>query len=444
VAVLLLFRVDLVWADLTLLLASPQDAANVRLNVAHEAVNEVLAVSYVFNPDRAGFTMLAQLRDAARKGKRTVLVLDQFACNLSPSMLTYLESEGVEIHLYRPFDWKKPLDYLKRMHVKMFVVDGKHFITGDRNVSDGYFGVGQHAYVNRDVYIQGNAAQVARDYIQNLIKSPDVKRFRAGKIAPAELKAEKDKLDSIEVKKLTNFLRKKESWKKKSIEADAVEFLYDPIDKKGKVPGVEKKLIEAIDRARTQITFENAYVVLTPSFKKALERASMRGVKIRAITNSLESTNSKPVGVAWQSSRAFLASLGAEIWEHRGHQDIPASQSNASTGEKIRKLRARINEKQTGAIDTDLLHAKTLLIDDSESFIMSYNFDPRSEKLNLETAAHIRSKQFASELESEVRKDIASSKYNLVATDGELRLPKNAPKPSCLKRVLFWALKSQL
>ncbi len=427
-------------ADPTLFLSDALESANVRSNLAQEAHGEVIAAYFIVEEDRTGLTMLTEMRDAARKGKRTILVLDALASRVSKEALAYLDSEGVEIYHYNPFNWKKPFEYLRRFHWKIFLADGTHLVTGDRNVGDHYFGLSDKSYLSRDVYVQGKAARDARDQIMKLIASGEVRRFKGKALSYAELKLQRDKFDLINSKKLTSRLRERTDWKTKVFESDAVEFIHDPVVGKGKVPGMEQNIIEAIDRAKSHITIENAYVVLPESLERALERAAKRGVKIHVISNSVASTNAKLVAMSWGKSRSFLASIGAEIWEHPGQSSIQEPKGKTVLSEKFRRLREFFGPMQAVGMSSQTLHAKTMRIDEADSYIMSYNFDPRSEKINLETAVHIKGEKFAKLLDSEIESDIARLKYKLVASNGKLLLPKGTAALACVLDALARAL----
>jgi putative cardiolipin synthase len=420
------------------LLSNPKDAANVRLNLAHEAQAEVLVASYVFKMDRAGLTTLAELRAAAKKGKRAVLIVDDFASRIPKKMLSYLVSEGVEVYQYHRFDWTQPLQYLRRFHSKLVVVDGKHLVSGDRNVANEYFGLDERSYVGCDVYVEGKAAQDAKAHIEELIKSDEVKKLKASSVSPSEYQAQKEILDRNDSKKLTQLLREDSSWKKKLIDSDVVEFYHDPVGKKGMAPGVDQKIIEAIDGAQREIIFENAYVVLPKSLKDALARASRRGVKIRAISNSIANSDQKLVAAGWERSRDFLVSIGAEVWEHIGKSPEPTPSQGSGS------LRAYFRGSQDYGTNTAFLHAKTMVVDGERSYVMSYNFDPRSENLNMEVATHVKGTRFAKAVTSEIENNLKQAEYVLVASDGKLQLPKGSSKLSCVHRWLSRRLESQL
>jgi putative cardiolipin synthase len=433
------------FADPTLFLANPKTAASVRLGLAQDAKQEVMIASYVFKMDRVGLMTLAMLRNAAKQGKRAVLLLDAFGSELPVHMLSYLTAEGVEIYQYHPFNWKNPFAYFRRHHLKIFVVDGKHLVAGDRNSGNEYFGLEDHPFLSRDVYVSGKAAQDAKAHVEELIRSGEVTRYTAKGVAPALYLENKQLLDREESTHLMRRLSKDKSWTEQVFESDSVEFFHDPVGKKGSAPGVDQKVIDAIDRARFRITLENPYIDLPDPLRDAFQRAADRGVEIQVLTNSLESTNSKLVGIAWERSRNFFASIGATVWELPGLAELKEPRTrNREAVKRFRKIRAFIQSLAKARMSFGTLHAKTMVIDDADSYIKSYNLDARSEKLNMEEIIHIKGEKFASQLSAEIEKDMNDAGFRLVAAGGKLLLPENAKRASCFQRVIAKILKDQL
>jgi putative cardiolipin synthase len=459
--VVVFLSLESVWGDSTLLLSNPKAAATVRMNLAHEAEREVLAVTYILEMDRAGLTLLAELREAARQGKRAVLVVDAFGNEVSASMLKYLASEGVEIYKYHPFKIKNPLNFFKRMHSKLFIVDGEHLVMGDRNGGIQYFGLSERSYVSRDAYARGKAAQDAKKHVEELIRSGEVERVQSSVPGKTNFQSEREMLDQVYVKQLNRRMRVSQDWKQELIDADSVEFFHDPIGMKGKSPGVERAIVEGIDWARERIIFENAYVSLSPLLKDALIRARDRGVEIVAVSTSPEATDVSFAAAGWEESRKFLASLGAQVLEHPGS----IGNSDGDRGrrpstrfkqrfqrwvnnelerlEKFRFLRSALKKRKDDISKLALIHAKVMTIDGIESYVMSYNFDPLSEKTNMETVLRIKDARFTQKLDGDIQYDIERFGYKTVGSGGVLHVPERSSSVNCVVRVLTRTIKAQ-
>jgi cardiolipin synthase len=123
--------------------------------------------------------------------------------------------------------------------------------------------------------------------------------------------------------------------------------------------------LHAIRAATKSITIENAYFVPPPALREALVDASRRGVKVRVLTNSKESSD---MGFVVDAARYFydeLLEAGVEIHEQRG----------------------------------GTLHSKTASFDGQYAIIGSYNLNGRSAGLDTENVVAIRDDDVARSLE---------------------------------------------
>lgn len=440
--VLLLFASANAISDPVVLLSNPRDAANARFNLANEAQEELIAVTYIAYPDRGGLQFLNELRNTARKGKRVVLVLDSMLNLFPKNMLSYLQLEGLEIYIYHKFDLKQPLQYLERMHDKLFIVDRKKLVVGDRNVSSGYYAMKDNSFISRDLYAEGQPAQDAADYVEKLIKSNQVKRFLGKKLTPEQLKTEKLKLDALETKKLTEVLRTSTEWKNNMLEADSVQFFNDPVGKKGKEPGTYEAFLKDVENAQKTIAIESPYVVLDDRMKTALKSASERGVRIRIVTNAMPTIDKAPVAALWEEERNFLASMGAEVWEHPGGpEDGTFDKNPVKAAHRAKEI---VNHIKTTFAGQTNLHAKTANIDGNISYVMSMNMDERSFHINTESALRVVGKQFGQALLNDVESSLVEMNYLQAAADGTINPQAKTKEFSCVLRVFSKLIKSQL
>ena len=156
-------------------------------------------------------------------------------------------------------------------------------------------------------------------------------------------------------------------WSVGQRDIDSVQFLHDPIGRKGKEPGTFQAVLEYMDTAEKSIVIESPYFILSKNSKKILRRAIDRGVKVRVLTNSLASTQNFFAQAGYVGKKKRLVRMGLEVWEYKGPK---------------------------------MLHAKTVLIDDKLVIIGNFNVDPRSEFLNTELAVVAQDEQLARQLQS--------------------------------------------
>jgi len=105
-----------------------------------------------------------------------------------------------------------------------------------------------------------------------------------------------------------------------------------------------------------------------------------RNVRVRVLTNSLESNDVLPAHAAYTNYRSGLLDAGVELYEVRPVLGKPGGSGG------------RIQRRDSGHF---ALHAKTFVFDGNKLFIGSMNFDQRSLHLNTELGLIIESPDLA-------------------------------------------------
>jgi phosphatidylserine/phosphatidylglycerophosphate/cardiolipin synthase-like enzyme len=136
---------------------------------------------------------------------------------------------------------------------------------------------------------------------------------------------------------------------------------------------IQQAYRKLIDHAEREIIICNAYLIPSADFIEAVRDAVIRGVRVIVLTNSPE-TNDLPeltmVGRSYykkilaanEDAAAKKSGGDVQIWEWYGWRYDQAQQTEGT------------------------IHAKYAVFDRRYSLVGSYNLDPRSEKLNSETA----------------------------------------------------------
>jgi putative cardiolipin synthase len=128
-------------------------ALDARLAAIERATTSLDTQTYLLADDPTGREVLRALRDAAARGVRVRLLLDDSGTTGLDELLLGLASEpNAEVRLFNPFvggrEWKfgrllalaSDFDRLDhRMHNKLFIADGALAIVGGRNLADDYF-----------------------------------------------------------------------------------------------------------------------------------------------------------------------------------------------------------------------------------------------------------------------------------------------------------------
>lgn len=143
-------------------LIDPVEALDSRLHLARGARQSLDVMYYIWHDDLSGMLLLDALRDAAARGVRVRLLLDDNGIKRMDPMLAALNSmPNFNVRLFNPSTIRNPkkAGYLlgplrmnRRMHNKAFIVDGAAAIVGGRNIGDEYFAQGDGpAYLDMDV-----------------------------------------------------------------------------------------------------------------------------------------------------------------------------------------------------------------------------------------------------------------------------------------------------
>ncbi len=347
------------------LLATPAASASARIDLIRGARGEINTSAYIFGDDRVGRLALAELRAAARSGRRVRLLLDGAGSKLSRAALAHLLDEGIEVGIYnrfRPGKLLRPVSLTYRLHDKLLIVDGEHLVLGGRNVQEGYFGFSRPGYTHFDdvdAYAHGEAAASANRYFMDLWNGPQVERLRRDDLHVSSRKVARYRghIDQAErVSARGRFEDFRARWRQEpSARLDKVEFVHeDPRTLKNGVARTQRRLLRVIDEAESEVEIHTPYLVPDRELLGAVARARERGVTVRFVTNSLSNSRGHELLAQWayESQVRSLASAGAEVWEVKGPR---------------------------------VMHAKTVVADRRHVYIGSFNMDQRSRKLQKET-----------------------------------------------------------
>lgn len=389
-------------------LFDPHDAYAARALLAFAAQKTLDVQYYIWRGDTTGTLMLGTLLQAAERGVRVRLLIDDNGITGLDDILAALNAHpNVEVRLFNPFvlRWPKPLGFLtdfsrlnRRMHNKSFTVDNQVTIIGGRNVGDEYFGATQDVlFADLDVMAIGAVVQdVSKDFdrywasqsaypVDSLIKtggSEALVKFQA-KLQEAEAQPRaKDYQQVLRESDLVSHLVRGEldfQWARTTMISD------DPAKALGPV-NPEQLMVWQMDhvlgKPTSQVDLVSSYFVPTAAGVRAFEDMMKRpGMKVRILTNSLAATDVTAVHAGYAKRRKALLEAGVQLLELRPTMDKPTRHGSGPFG-------------SSGSA----LHAKTFAVDGKRLFVGSFNFDPRSVNLNTELGFIIESPEMAQAL----------------------------------------------
>jgi putative cardiolipin synthase len=123
-----------------------------------------------------------------------------------------------------------------------------------------------------------------------------------------------------------------------------------------------------------------------------------RGVKVSVLTNSLEATDVAAVHAGYARYRKPMLESGVTMFEMKRRSSLAT---------------ARRALTESSGSSRSSLHAKTFAIDRSRIFVGSFNFDPRSARLNTELGFVIDSPALARQLAEAFGEGIPKRAYSV-------------------------------
>ncbi|WP_226667597.1 phospholipase D family protein [Microbulbifer aggregans] len=363
--------------------------------VARAALIEEAQVSldlmyYIYSDDTSGRILTALLLQAADRGVRVRLLVDDLGTRVTNPWVAALENHPkIEIRVFNPVEGRSGLRrgveqamnfgrINHRMHNKLLVSDGLVAVTGGRNVADGYFSKSETEFLDVDVVAIGavveEASSIFDDYwnsgvavpVSELLIADDdtfslaALRDRVEKYLAGERETEFSK--ALQKSELAEKLAAGEitfHWGKATIFADPPRKAIDrenvPVSE---YPGYKLEKILRQSRQRLRIT--NAYLIPGVPGVDLFSTLQDASIQVDILTNSLATNDVAVVHGAYSRYRKPLLQSGVRLWELR-----------PIANQKQRKHWFKGDSHAT-------LHAKTFVLDDDRAFVGSINLDSRS------------------------------------------------------------------
>ena len=412
-------------------LSDGRDAFAARALLAAAAERTLDVQYYIWHKDITGTLLFDALRQAAERGVRVRLLLDDNnTAGLDQTLSMLGKQQHLEIRLFNPFVPRAPralafaTDFSRlnrRMHNKSFTADNQATIVGGRNVGDEYFGAaGDVLFADLDVLVIGSVVgAVSHDFDRYwnspsaypatlLIKPPN--KGDAGDIALEadridDTKAAEEYVQAMRTSPFVQQLIERQlpfEWAPTRLVSD------DPakvLDKARPGSGVAANLKNLLGVPNKELDLVSPYFVPGKSGTQAFAELAKEGVNVRILTNALEATDVAAVHAGYAKWRKPLLQAGVTLYESRRSWD--ENDAREKTG--------RFGSSASS------LHAKTFAVDDQRIFVGSFNFDPRSIDLNTEMGLVIDSPVLAGKLGQAMRGTIPQRAYQvLLNPDGSL------------------------
>jgi len=409
------------------LLSAGVDGFLARAQMANAAQRTLDLQYFILRGDETGRLLADAVARAADRGVRVRVLLDDGETVAGDEQIVALTSHShIEIRIFNPFVYRghvaairalefmlssSRLDY--RMHNKLFVADNAVALIGGRNIGDQYFQVDPGSqFADDDVFTAGpivkELSATFDDFWNSAIAIP-AEALAGGKSADESLPEGRDTLaehrDTAKPGAVDYATRVASgeplagmlSGKLPMVWAHA-QVVCDSPDKKSVEKGwmvgslMHRPVAKAVESVRSELLMITPYLIPGQEGMQMFKDLRQRNVRVRVLTNSLESSTVLAAQAGYMHYRAPLLERGVELFEIRSLLgDARGSGQSAAIS-------------QYGNYS---LHAKVFVLDRKRLFIGSMNFDQRSMHLNTEIGLIIDSpalaKQMAARFEAMVK-----------------------------------------
>ena len=385
-----------------------EDSFAVRLDALKKARKSIRIQALVFKGDETGLRIAEVLKQKKAAGLDVRVIVDAFSNPWVQTQWMFfdLKQNGIEVEGYEAMalQWlnEVPIPALtphtdpdaldKRFHEKMWIIDGETdhgiAVTGGLNIGNEYFRASPDnpdaTWRDQDVVLRG---AIVRDlvtafdrnfeYFVNVKKSRGI--FNTNLYWDATRKV-LDKTGKVPISYTTdpaivaNVARLEARQPPLKFQGATCRFLQNR--PRLKETYIQQAYIKLIERAKNEVLVANAYFVPTPSMSQALTDAAKRCASVRLISNSPETNDLPEISLVGRGYYKDLLAVNET-------QEVKAC-GNPDAGMQIWEWVGQAPDEATRSQGT--MHSKFAVVDGERALVGSYNLDPRSEKLNSETA----------------------------------------------------------
>ncbi len=405
-----------------LVLAKGIDSFVARVKLIDSAEVSLDVQYYIWHDDSTGMVLANALLEAADRGVRVRLLLDDLDTSGKDIGLSAMNTHpNIEVRVHNPFanrsfrlfESVRDLNRVnRRMHNKSLTADGQATIVGGRNIGNEYFNAEGHAaFADLDVLGIGPVVAKVSVVFDSYWNSPWVYPFEfiADEVNEDALVTLRSQLSSaVEQERSSPYalavaesnLLKPEFYDDLPMYWGKAEVLYDApnsadTDSADTATHVGTSLMNLFKIAQRDIVIVSAYFVPTDEFVDGAAELVSKGVRVRILTNSLAANDVGIVHAGYMNYREALLNAGVELYEFK-----PNPQKEQSENHSLGSSKAS-------------LHAKTFAVDERYMFVGSFNLDPRSMDLNTEMGVLFDSPLLAEEVSSEFDGSVLERAYRV-------------------------------
>ena len=452
------------------LVGSAELAFTSRMTLIKAAEKTLDLQYYAIHADDTTERMFAALREAAARGVRVRILLDDFnTAGKDAQVLRLAFEKNIEMRLFNPLPsnrssamWRivsslsDAARLQRRMHNKIFVADNAVAITGGRNLGDNYFGQSDGVnFVDIDLLAAGRIARdLSRSFdqywnnplaypVQSLMTAKDLERLKPipamqsandgeSQLASAPPATPRDTPNKTAVTRAavnptgltstmaalpdtTDLRLLSWTWAASTMLVDRPSKIAEDADTtEASNDTAVDGLLSLMSSAKTDLLVVSPYFVPGPEMMRQFEAIRKRGVRVRVLTNSLASNDAVAAHAGYARYREGLIAMGVEMYEMRAEQRGTLTSFGSGSGSGV-----GAGGGSSGASRASL-HAKAVVVDNLLLVVGSMNLDLRSKLQNSEVAIVIRNRKLAAEATALIEPGMSQGAYRVQLKDGQL------------------------
>ena len=411
---------------------------DVRIELARRARYSLDVQYYLIQNDRSGRLLMRTLRNAALRGVRVRLLVDDLNTVGGDPMFHGLASfPNVEVRLFNPFCCARQsvasryaaslADFRRlnhRMHNKLFIADDAIAVMGGRNIADEYFArSASNNFVDMDVLVVGSVVPQRARIFETYWNSHQAYLVDTVLGKPADgdearnsfnhLVDDGDQMMSVAVQPMDMLGHRPISaefdvghlelaWGTATAIADQPGKVMATSLEQARAMSVQMNIMDRVAESTREVVISSPYFVPGAEGVEAFAGLRRRGVRVVILTNSLAANDVPAVHIGYARYRVALLRSGVELYE-------------LSPSGVQRNDLAMLPTMSLGR-----LHAKAAVIDENMVYIGSMNLDPRSDSTNTELGIVARCPELAKDVTRVIDASRLQSSYELrFAPDGQ-------------------------
>jgi len=350
---------------------------------------------YIWHADSSGKLLANQLLQAAERGVRVRLLLDDLDTEGKDAGLLRLDTHpNIEVRLYNAFGYRgsrglgfasdlRRLNY--RMHNKSLTADNLVTIVGGRNIGNEYFDAAEDtAFSDLDVIAVGplvaDVSNMFDLYWNSKMVVPVVAFTGAHDLTGEALRDARARFEAnIDQELASPYIRAVHESRildelrlsRMTFRWGSAQLIYDDPSKMdhkeiSEATHMAPQLAPLFANARNEVQVVSPYFVPGDKLVAYFAELEARGTRVRILTNSLAANDVGMVHAGYMRYRKDLLRAGVDLYEFKPD---PAMLSS--------------NKNWMGSSSSSL-HTKYMSADGKLVFVGSFNLDPRSIALNTE------------------------------------------------------------